>query len=155
MFKDASVCYKQTLTLVVVKSHLWQSRQSVVMQAGQLRMASLLGKPWDWRGCDRDPAAGRFLLYLHRKTRGRMKQRKTIQFSLRRSRLDKQMFNKITDSLRASYLLLLASTQAWSLSSSSGSYSSSSLVSMVRCLRLRPVELPVEEERDLTNLNLL
>lgn len=44
-----------------------------------------------------------------------------------------------------SHRLLLASTQAWSLSSSSGSYSSSSLVGMVRCFRLRPVELPMEE----------
>lgn len=40
---------------------------------------------------------------------------------------------------------LLASTQAWSLSSSSGSYSSSSLLFMIRCFCLRPVELPANK----------
>lgn len=127
-------------------SHLWQSRQSVVMQAGQLRTASLLGKPWAWRGCDRDAAAGRLLqAYLHRKTREK------TEFWSWWSCLSLNHSNF----LRVSYCLLLASTQAWSLSSSSGSYRSSSLVGMVRCFRLRPVELPAEEaERNKSGLTL-
>ena len=137
-----SCWYKQTRLM----SHLWQSRQSVVMQAGQLRTASLLGKPWAWRGCDRDAAAGRLLqAYLHRKTREK------TEFWSWWSCLSLNH----SDFLRVSYRLLVASTQAWSLSSSSGSYRSSSLVGMVRCFRLRPVELPAEKaERNKSSLNL-
>lgn len=77
---------------LVVKSHLWQSRQSVVMQAGQLRMASLLGKPWGWWRCDLNAAAGRFLLlYLRKKTKDDMITCEKQHLVLIRCFLDKQM----------------------------------------------------------------
>lgn len=118
-------------------SHLWQSRHSVVMQAGQFRMASLLGKPWVCPDCDRKAAAGRFLLlYLNTKTRGRMTTGEGKPLAP----------SKLRVALWASYSLLLASTQAWSLSSSSGSYSSSSFVCMTLCLCLRLVEMPAKKD---------
>lgn len=108
------------------------------------RVSSCRRDSWGWRRCwvkpERDEAAAATMWTLVfcrctcRKARGCV--------TTGRKRFDcVHLVWKTTMSHR----LLLASTQAWSLSSSSGSYSSSSLVGMVRCLCLRPVELPAEE----------
>lgn len=134
--------------LVIVSSHLWQSRQRVVMQAGQLRIASLLGKAWEWGGCGCDVVAVRFLQwYLQRKSRSWLHEDKGLIQLLVSTKCAKIIIFSISalHSFAVSHRLRLASTQAWSLSSSSGSYSSSSFVGIIRCFRLRPVELPAEE----------